>query len=72
MRNKSLPHKFSRSLVQLCKRLSPILDEFAKNLIGRFIFIRWMWIQEEALETSPFNIHGIPTLMFCQLDGPVR
>ena len=28
-----------------CKRLSPILDEFAKEFDGRFIFIRWMWIK---------------------------
>ena len=38
-----------------CKRLSPILDEFAKEF--------------EALETA-FNIRTIPTLMFCPLDGP--
>ena len=35
---------FHAPLVRVhCKRLSPILDEFAKkNLMGRFIFIRWM------------------------------
>ena len=52
-----------------CKRLSPILDEFAKEFDGKFYIYKVDVGQEEALG-SAFNIRTIPTLMFCPLDGP--
>ena len=52
-----------------CKRLSPILDEFAKEFDGKIYIYKVDVDQEEALETA-FNIRTIPTLMFCPLDGP--
>ena len=52
-----------------CKRLSSILDEFAKEFDGKIYIYKVDVDQEEALETA-FNIRTIPTLMFCPLDGP--
>lgn len=52
-----------------CKRLSSILDEFAKEFDGKIYIYKVDVDQEEALATA-FNIRTIPTLMFCPLDGP--
>lgn len=42
-----------------CKRLSPILDEFAKEFDGKIYIYKVDVDQEEALETA-FNIRTFP------------
>lgn len=51
-----------------CKRLSPILDEFAKEYEGQLYIYKVDVDKEEVLETA-FNIRTIPTLLLCKMDG---
>ncbi|MEG1543187.1 MAG: thioredoxin domain-containing protein [Tannerellaceae bacterium] len=59
---------FTAPWCSYCKRLNPILDEFAEAYDGRIIIYKVDVDQEEALETA-FNIRTIPTLLFCPLVG---
>ena len=51
-----------------CKRLDPILDEFAETYDGKLTIYKVNVDNEEALETA-FNIRTIPTLLICKPDG---
>lgn len=51
-----------------CKRLDPILEEFAQTYEGRLDIYKVNVDKEEDLETL-FNIRTIPTLLICKTDG---
>lgn len=51
-----------------CKRLEPILDEFARTYDGQLYIYKVNVDNEEALE-SAFKIKTIPTLLLCRMDG---
>lgn len=51
-----------------CKRLDPILDEFAQTYEGKLYIYKVNVDHEEELETA-FNIRTIPTLLICKMDG---
>ena len=53
-----------------CKRLSPILEELAKEYDGKIIVYKVNTEVERAL-ASVFQVRSIPTLLFCPLkDNP--
>lgn len=51
-----------------CKRLEPLLAEFAETYNGQLYIYKVDVDKEEALETA-FNIRTIPTLLLCRMDG---
>lgn len=51
-----------------CKRLDPILAEFAQTYEGQLYIYKVNVDNEEELETA-FNIRTIPTLLLCKMDG---
>lgn len=51
-----------------CKRLEPLLQEFAQDYDGQLYIYKVDVDKEEALETA-FNIRTIPTLLLCRMDG---
>ena len=51
-----------------CKRLEPILAEFANEYEGKLNIYKVNVDNEEALETA-FKIRTIPTLLLCRMDG---
>lgn len=51
-----------------CKRLEPLLLEFAGDYDGQLYIYKVDVDKEEALETA-FNIRTIPTLLLCRMDG---
>ena len=51
-----------------CKRLDPILEEFAQTYEGQLYIYKENVDNEEELETA-FNIRTIPTLLLCKPDG---
>ena len=51
-----------------CKRLEPILDEFAKEYDGKLYIYKVNVDNEEELEAA-FKIRTIPTLLLCRMDG---
>ena len=51
-----------------CKRLEPILDEFAKEYDGKLYIHKVNVDNEEELEAA-FKIRTIPTLLLCRMDG---
>ena len=51
-----------------CKRLDPILEEFAQTYEGQLYIYKVNVDNEEELETA-FNIRTIPTLLLCKMDG---
>lgn len=51
-----------------CKRLAPILDEFAGEFEGKIDIYKVDVDQEEELEAA-FSIRTIPTLLFCPMEG---
>lgn len=59
---------FSAPWCGYCKRLDPILEEFAQTYDGRLSIYKVNVDEEEALETA-FQIRTIPTLLFCRMDG---
>lgn len=60
---------FSAPWCGYCKRLDPILEEFARLYDGKVYIYKVNVDEEEALEKT-FNIRTIPTLLFCPVDGP--
>ena len=51
-----------------CKRLEPILNEFAKEYDGKLYIYKVNVDNEEELEAA-FKIRTIPTLLLCRMDG---
>lgn len=51
-----------------CKRLEPILNEFAQTYDGQLYIYKVNVDNEEELE-SAFKIKTIPTLLLCRMDG---
>lgn len=51
-----------------CKRLDPLLNDFAKEYDGQLYIYKVNVDTEEELETI-FNIRTIPTLLICRMDG---
>lgn len=51
-----------------CKRLAPILDEFAEEYDDQLYIYKVNVDEEEELETA-FKIRTIPTLLLCRMDG---
>lgn len=51
-----------------CKRLDPLLTDFAENYDGRMDIYKVNVDNEEELEKA-FNIRTIPTLLLCRMDG---
>lgn len=60
---------FSAPWCGYCKRLDPILDEFARTYDGKLVIYKVNVDEEEALETA-FRIRTIPTLLLCPVNGP--
>lgn len=59
---------FSAPWCGYCKRLDPILEEFAQTYEDKLSIYKVNVDEEEALETA-FQIRTIPTLLFCRMDG---
>ncbi|MDD4589213.1 MAG: thioredoxin domain-containing protein [Parabacteroides sp.] len=59
---------FSAPWCGFCKRLDPILAEFAQAYDGQLYIYKVNVDNEEDLEKA-FNIHTIPTLLLCRMDG---
>lgn len=51
-----------------CKRIEPILKEFAEQYAGKLYVYGVNVDREEALDTA-FDIQTVPTLMLCRTDG---
>ena len=52
-----------------CKMLAPILEELAKEYVGKIDIYKVDTEKEEELATS-FGIRSIPSLLFCPMAGP--
>lgn len=59
---------FTAPWCSYCKRLEPVLDEFADYYRGDIYIYKVDVDKEEELDTL-FNIRTIPTLLFCKKDG---